>query len=471
MAVQPIVLGSNITGGDYGALPTDMNYYIPTAEAPREQGVVNADGSITSPTYGIEATDSTGIDWSMYGTEYLPMFNYFTRVKTGEYNYNPDDDKIDPEDPIVVASLSEKFTEKFGLTPEEAIKQEVTSYAQQLTAGLGAQAGRNFAADGNFTQGFEAMDVFRAPKTGTRAKVPYSPGTENYNLESLSDQPIVQQELKDFYNDKPDAFDARIAKQESIVARKNKIAKGTASTPPELEAQDNAKQASLAATEKVDALTELRNASGTGASGGVTGYLSGVKDRSGFGKVKGSDGKLTMSAAGKANLYGAGGAGLTSVAFNLASGMKLKPAVEGGFKIAAGTYFGGLFGGSFGSMIGGMLGGRVICNELMRQGIMTRKQVVLDYKFTRDYLTPTHVNGYHVWAVWMVKQMRQGRLVNFWKHVAGHRANEIAYIYGERAKPDYLGKVYRKILEPICWSIGFFCKTTDWSVLYTQKEV
>jgi len=67
--------------------------------------------------------------------------------------------------------------------------------------------------------------------------------------------------------------------------------------------------------------------------------------------------------------------------------------------------------------------------------------------------------------------MRQGRLVNFWKHVAGHRANEIAYIYGERAKPDYLGKVYRKILEPICWSIGFFCKTTDWSVLYTQKEV
>ena len=178
MAVQPIVLGSNITGGDYGALPTDMNYYIPKEEAPREQGVVNADGSITSPTYGIEATDSTGIDWSMYGTEYVPMFNYFTRVKTGEYNYNPDDDKIDPEDPIVVASLSEKFTEKFGLTPEEAIKQEVTSYAQQLTAGLGAQYGRSVAAGGDFTQGFEAMDVFRAPKTGPRAKVPFSEGTK-----------------------------------------------------------------------------------------------------------------------------------------------------------------------------------------------------------------------------------------------------------------------------------------------------
>ena len=41
-------------------------------------------------------------------------------------------------------------------------------------------------------------------------------------------------------------------------------------------------------------------------------------------------------------------------------------------------------------------GGRVICNELSRQKLMTRHQVVLDYKFTRDYLTPTDVNGYHL---------------------------------------------------------------------------
>ena len=102
---------------------------------------------------------------------------------------------------------------------------------------------------------------------------------------------------------------------------------------------------------------------------------------------------------------------------------------------------------------------------------MSRKQVVLDYKFTRDYLTPMHVNGYHIWAVWMVKQMRKGRFVKFWKHVAVHRANEIAYIYGERKKPDYLGKIYRKILEPICLLIGSFCNKTDWSELYKEKEI
>tara|TARA_R110000803_G_scaffold6631_1_gene21439 strand:- start:352 stop:885 length:534 start_codon:yes stop_codon:yes gene_type:complete len=177
-----------------------------------------------------------------------------------------------------------------------------------------------------------------------------------------------------------------------------------------------------------------------------------------------------MSAAGKANIGGAAGAGLTSVAFNLASGKNLKESVKAGAKTGLFTYVGGLFG-PIGGLLGGILGGRVICNELMRQGIMTRKQVVLDYKFTEDYLTPQHVAGYHVWAVWMVRQMRKGRLVNFWKHVAGHRANEIAHIYGERDKPDYLGKVYRKVLEPICWSIGFFCKKTDWTVLYKEKEV
>jgi hypothetical protein len=201
---------------------------------------------------------------------------------------------------------------------------------------------------------------------------------------------------------------------------------------------------------------------------GVTGnketnFLSGFKDRgSSFGE--------NATAAGRANLYGAGGAGAATVAANLIAGKNLKESVKSGAKVAVGTYVGGLFG-PIGALVGGVLGGRVICNELMRQGIMTRKQVVLDYKFTEDYLTPQHVAGYHVWAVWMVRQMRKGRLVNFWKHVAGHRANEIAYIYGDRDKPDYLGKVYRKILEPICWSIGFFCKKTDWTVLYKQKEV
>ena len=181
------------------------------------------------------------------------------------------------------------------------------------------------------------------------------------------------------------------------------------------------------------------------------------------------------SAAGKANLARAGGSAILNFGIQLASGRDPAKAARSAGAHAIGTYIGNAllpgFGGIIGGVLGSALGGRVICNELMRQGIMSRKQVVLDYKFTRDFLTPMHVNGYHVWAVWMVRQMRKGRFVNFWKHVAGHRANEIAYIYGEREKPDYLGKIYRKILEPMCLVIGSFCNKTDWSTLYKQKEI
>ncbi len=130
----------------------------------------------------------------------------------------------------------------------------------------------------------------------------------------------------------------------------------------------------------------------------------------------------------------------------------------------------GPFAGVLGGIVGGEIGGRVICNELHKQGLLTKEQVLMDYKFTRDYLTPTHVNGYHLWAVWVVKQMRKGRMVKFWKHIATHRANEIAYIYGKREKPDYLGKIYRCIGEPVCWLLGTFRKSTDWSILYKETK-
>ena len=177
----------------------------------------------------------------------------------------------------------------------------------------------------------------------------------------------------------------------------------------------------------------------------------------------------------RANVSGAFGAGIGAIGVNLLMGKSLKDSVKSGVGVGLGQFIGNAIfpgiGGFIGAGLGQVLGGRVICNELMRQGLMTKKHVLLDYKFTRDHLTPTHVKGYHIWAVWMVKQLRKGRFVKFWKHVAGHRANEIAYIYGERDKPDYLGKVYRKILEPICWSVGMLCKKSDWSILYKSKEI
>ena len=434
---SPIILESNLIPGNYGALPPNEYYTSPSSPA-LEGAIENEDGTFTAKTYQLESNKPTfdlDVMQNVYGTKYMPMFQWVSQQETGSVTFDPQDDMISEEE---ANELRQEFQDEYGIDPTEALKQEALAMGAQLAAGVGGQIGRSVASNigdnqsfdlaslgegiSDFSENFKLTDTFGAPKSGPSAKVKFSPTSDNAKL-----------------------VDAK----QTIKANQ-----------PGFEDLTNPKGAEV----KAKNLEDAKGAQATLLKGGNTGYFSGVGDRlSSFGS--------SSTAAGRANLYGSAGAGLGTTAAMLIGGASLKDSAKAGAKVSVGTYIGTAIGGPIGGFIGGMLGGRVICNELQRQGIMTRKQVVLDYRFTRDYLTPTHVNGYHIWAVWMVKQMRKGRLVNFWTHVAGHRANEIAYIYGDRDKPDYLGKVYRKILEPICWSIGFFCKKTDWSVLYKQKEV
>jgi hypothetical protein len=450
MAIQPIVMKSRLISDNLGALP---NVYGGSYTAPdpvkRDATVRNVtldeDGNekitYTIPTYERTQIDiPADFDWSQYGKA-GPALRFFNQVRTGEIEYDPSKDKIDV-DAMMGGTDGPPLS-----TEAEMIKQELISAATMVGTGVGAQVGRSVAAASvaapdagalanigqgvsDFASNFKAKDLLRSPSSGPASKVLYSPGTENA-----------------IYADKLAEFNTEIAAGKNVSLKDIALDKG-------------------AATAKIKAGKEAATAKAAFTASNEMSYLDGVKDRASSGIFGGE-----KTVAGTSNLYGSFGAGLTSVAFNLISGKSLKESIKTGAKTGVGTWIGGLVGGPIGAFLGGILGGRVICNELMRQGIMTRKQVVLDYKFTEDYLTPQHVAGYHVWAIWMVRQMRKGRLVNFWAHVAGHRANEIAYIYGERDKPDYLGKVYRKILEPICWSIGFFCQKTDWTVLYKEKEI
>tara|TARA_R110000796_G_scaffold158288_1_gene275020 strand:+ start:695 stop:1939 length:1245 start_codon:yes stop_codon:yes gene_type:complete len=226
-----------------------------------------------------------------------------------------------------------------------------------------------------------------------------------------------------------------------------------------------------------DAMTALKVETPAEVSelGGLVG-----RDLSGGGFLGGPKGTFLKNLditdpAGLQNYKGAFGGAVGNFGIQLLMGQDpvkaAKSAGAGAIGKVIGTAIGGPIGGFIGGALGSIVGGRVICNELYNQGLITKRQLLNDYKFTKDYLTPAHVNGYHLWALWMVKQMRKGKYVNFWKHVVLRRSNEIAYIYGERDKPDYLGKVYRKILEPTCWLLGKFCKVTDWSVLYNKKEI
>ena len=99
---------------------------------------------------------------------------------------------------------------------------------------------------------------------------------------------------------------------------------------------------------------------------------------------------------------------------------------------------------------------RVICTDLHRTGELSTKDWVRDTKFTFKTLSKTHVKGYLLWAEPTVKHMQKyPRYRKMWKHIAQHRANDIAWRLNE-GKFDLLGRIYAGIGEPVCWALGNF---------------
>ena len=105
---------------------------------------------------------------------------------------------------------------------------------------------------------------------------------------------------------------------------------------------------------------------------------------------------------------------------------------------------------------GGGGGGRVICTELHRTHELSTKDWLRDVHYTFNTLTVNHIKGYLIWAIPTVKHMKKyPKYRKFWKHVAQHRANDIAWRLNE-GKFDLLGRIYAGIGEPLCWLIGNF---------------
>ena len=356
----------------------------------------------------------------------VPSFNFVNAIVSGQRTYT-DTSAADREMmQQYIDDWNNAGGKNSGMPDPKIILREIGSTVAPFAAGVG----ESLATGGTFMEGLPFVDSGGSLAAGSTS---FSPGA-----------------LKDLTG----------AQVTSLQAAPSLTGNNAMSTADAVNA--------LGSPEQIDLFTKTGDASFLKDAGATVGRD--LSQNASFGDLLNPG-----TEAGMQNIKGAFGGAVGNFGIQLLMGQDpvkaAKSAGAGAIGKILGTAIGGPIGGFIGGALGSLLGGRVICNELMRQGLLTRKQVVLDYKFTRDYLTPTHVNGYHVWAVWMVKQMRKGKFVKFWKHVAGHRANEIAYIYGERDKPDYLGKVYRKILEPTCWLLGKFCKVTDWSVLYNKKEI
>ena len=98
--------------------------------------------------------------------------------------------------------------------------------------------------------------------------------------------------------------------------------------------------------------------------------------------------------------------------------------------------------------------GRVICTELHSTGEMSTRDWLRDIKFTYKDLSKEHIKGYLLWAVPTVEHIiKYPTYRKFWKHIAQHRANDIAWRL-KQGKFDLLGRIYAGIGEPLCWLIG-----------------
>jgi hypothetical protein len=126
--------------------------------------------------------------------------------------------------------------------------------------------------------------------------------------------------------------------------------------------------------------------------------------------------------------------------------------------------------GSPGGNGGGNGGGRVICTELNETGDLSTKDLIRDIKFTYKNLSKKHLKGYLTWAIPTVGHIKKyPKYRKIWKHVAQHRANDIAWRMKE-GKFDLLGRIYAGIGEPLCWLIGNFVSDTNYNLLNNKRN-
>lgn len=175
------------------------------------------------------------------------------------------------------------------------------------------------------------------------------------------------------------------------------------------------------------------------------------------------------------NLGGAAGAGLGAGLGTLIVTGDIKKAAGSGLGTAAGTAIGNAIlpgiGGVIGGMLGGALGGRVICTELVRQGLMDASDQRIDMEFTMVRLSNVHARGYLFWARGYVRRMRRSRsLTAFTLKAVNWRLNEIKYQLGMRDKPDYRGKLVRWTAEPFCYAVGLMLQDTPESRIYKKES-
>jgi len=86
------------------------------------------------------------------------------------------------------------------------------------------------------------------------------------------------------------------------------------------------------------------------------------------------------------------------------------------------------------------------------------KAMKIWYIYQKKYLTIQHQEGYHKLFKPFVKGMHKSQIIRaIGAHVAKHRTQDLKHVmFGSRS--SWLGRMYRKILEPVCYLVGKYVK-------------
>ena len=123
---------------------------------------------------------------------------------------------------------------------------------------------------------------------------------------------------------------------------------------------------------------------------------------------------------------------------------------------------------------GGDGGGSVLCTYFFGKGMLAEHIYLADLAYGKAHVSENVLNGYHAWAVPMVRYLRAHPdslaekvayyLVRGW-------TQEMAYTMGASDKGSLVGKILRTIGEPICAIIGKIAGVQNWQSLYTKENL
>ena len=114
--------------------------------------------------------------------------------------------------------------------------------------------------------------------------------------------------------------------------------------------------------------------------------------------------------------------------------------------------------GGFGGNSGGSGAQKLVCNELYKQGHISQNQFFSSMRDFRERLTPTHLRGYHVWAVPLVRLMRRSKPIS--RFVATLFVKRMSYV---ASKNDSTVEV--------AYGVRFFCRAGEHISLLIGKVV